>query len=240
MIWRKPSPRAIELGERLRSLGLMKVLPSSLRLAYAAVRRLSIIDVTRLLHLSQDEMVATQCPSEYRIRTVNSGELARLIAEEQIDGLVGNVSQLDDSRRALIAAYFGDEVVSFMWLAKDVIEGEKNYSRSEHLGTSIDMPDGTAFIYNAWTSPNHRGKRLIGAMMTWAILNRVLGASSLVTMIDWTNAKSIRAFEFVGMKQLGSIARIGRPKLQFSLVPGIARRFGCRVAESAPGMKLAW
>ncbi|MGB7344386.1 MAG: hypothetical protein WBD20_09250 [Pirellulaceae bacterium] len=210
------------------------------RFLYAVVRRLRIIDVTQFLHLPQGNTLSVACPHEFTVRTVNENELATLTKSNLIDPMVGDASRLRHPRRALIAVFSGEQVVSFLWLANEAVDSRDNYSRSEHLGTSINMPDGTVFIYNAWTSPEHRGKRLIAAMVSWGLHNRVLGAHACLTMIDCTNDRSIRAFEHLGMQRLGWTTRIGCGRFQFSIVPSKAKRFGLKIADSAPGVKLAW
>ena len=207
---------------------------------YRVIRRLGVLDVTRLMHLPAGECHGRRCPEGYEIRFIQRDELELLLKEERISSQVGNVNALDDSRRALVAAFHKGRVVSFAWFAKQAIEANDNFSRAAHLGISIDMPDGTAFVFNAWTDRDHRGKRLIAALLTWATRNRVCGAWSLLTMIDWTNEKSIKSFKHLGMQTLGHVYRLGRGRWQVSLVPESAGRIGFRVAEDAPGFKLAW
>lgn len=211
-----------------------------LRLLYATVRRLKIIDVTQLLHLHPGSELSAKCPEGYTVRAVHQAELSDLIAANRVDPSVGNADSLNNRHRSLVAVFHADQIVSFLWLANEAVDSRDNYSRSEHLGTSIGMPDGTVFVYNAWTSPEHRGKRLVAAMLGWALRNRIGGALACLTMIDWTNHRSIRAFEFLGMKRLGWIIRFGRGRLQFSLIPSKAKHLGVQVATSAPGFKLAW
>jgi hypothetical protein len=214
-------------------------------LLYSAVRRLKIIDATFLLHLpSQSEATLAESQATlamgYSIRAVPKDQLVQLLKNNLLDAAVGDPDKLDDPRRVLVAAFQGDQIVSFLWVADEAVDGGDNYSRSEHLGTSITMPDGTVFLYNAWTSPEHRGKRLIAALLRWTLEHRVCGARSCLTMIDWTNERSIRAFEYLGMKRLGWVLRFGRGRLQFSFVPHRAEKLGLTVAEQAPGAKFAW
>jgi predicted GNAT family acetyltransferase len=214
-------------------------------LFYSVVRRLQVIDVTQLMHLAADDsdkvgVAESMSSSGYSIRTVQEDELTLLLEENRVDKAVGDPNSLRDPRRVLVAAFYGEQVVSFLWIADEAVDSRDNYSRSEHLGTSIGMPDGTVFLYNAWTMPEHRGKRLIAALLRWTTQHRVCGARSCLTMIDWTNQSSIRAFEYLGMKRLGWVIRLGRGKLQFSIVPSKAKAFGLQVAQEAPGIKLAW
>lgn len=209
-----------------------------LHLLYAFIRRFGVMDVTRLMHVSTTQCDDTLCPEGYEIRGAQMGELAELIRVGSAPQHLGDARNVDDARRAVILTFCGGRVVSFLWLATEAIPGTDNFSRAAHLGTSIEMPDGTGFVYNAWTDPEHRGKRLIAAMLNWATCNRVMGTKSLLTMIDWTNSRSIRAFEHLGMRSLGSIYRMGRGPLQVSLLPASAGKIGLRLGADAPGIKL--
>ncbi len=219
---------------------MLRVLLYPLTLMYRLVCRLGIVDVACLMHLPQSGCKKVACPEGYTVRSVTQEELEDLLKTKRVNRQVGKAKLLADKRRALVAVFHEDKVVSFMWMAKQAIDSKNNYSRSVHLGTSIDLPDGTGFIYNAWTSPKHRGKRLVGVMCSWAVRNRVVGAWACLMMADWTNKKSVRAFHYVGMRHLGYVIRIGRGPLQISLVPNAAQRIGLRVADHAPGMKMAW
>lgn len=218
---------------------MIDLLLAPLRLLYRGIGRADVVDITRLMHVARSECVLSDLPVGYSIRCIDSDELAKLIATESVPEMIGQPNALDDERRALVVAFCGQQVASYFWLVKQSVDGTDNFSRSEHLGTSIRMPDRTAFVYNAWTSPDHRGKRLISSMMTWSIQNRIVGAWAYLTMIDWTNKSSIRAFKRTGMSHLGWVARFGRGPLQITLVPRAAKRIGFVIAEDAPGKKLA-
>jgi hypothetical protein len=209
-----------------------------LQLAYRLIRRLSIIDVTRLLQLDENQIHDQQVVEGYCVRIVDASELSELLATNRVCQQIGSPGSLTDGNRKLVAAFAGDRVVSFIWLARNSVGSGDNFSRAAHLGTSIDMPEGTAFVYNAWTDPDHRGKRLIAALLSHAVKNRVAGTRALLTSIDWTNHRSIRAFEFLGMRTIGTVVRMGRGKVQMSLLPDLGHR-GLDVAGDAPGLKFA-
>lgn len=218
----------------------MNSLLPSFHFLYRGIRRLGIVDVTQLMHLPSGELQDQRRTDGYEIRGIQADELSELIQSKRVSEQVGNAQALEDGRHAVLAAFHGDRAVSFVWFANRTVAAADNYSRASHLGTSIDMPDGTVFVYNAWTDPDHRGKRLIGSIMAYAIRHRVVGACSLLTSIDWTNQKSIRAFEFIGMHSLGSVVRFGRGPLQVSLTPSEAERLGVRVGADAPGYRVAF
>ncbi len=208
-------------------------------LLYRAVRRLSILDVTRLMHLPPNAGESLPVADGYEIRALPAGELRELIASQRVDTRVGDPGRLYDGRHALVVALRNDRVVSYVWFAHECVEASDNFSRASHLGTSIDLPDGSAFVYNAWTDPEHRGRRLIAAILSFAVRHRVAGACALLTSIDWTNGRSIRAFEHIGMISLGTVVRFGWGPLQVSLIPRRAQSLGVRVGAGAPGLKFA-
>lgn len=225
-------------------MGANAVLNTTLKKIYSFSRRLHLIDVTWLLHrpAGLDVSVAPVKSTEqdgYRITKVTRAELADLKVNGLINPQVGEFESADTQETTLVAAYHADRVVSFAWFASRSIDADRNYSRSSHLGTSIDLGDGSAFVFNAWTDQDHRGKRLMASIANWAIRNGASESNTLATMIDWTNEKSIRAFERLGMRRIGWIFRMGRGSWQITLVPSAARRIGMEVALDAPGVRLA-
>lgn len=219
----------------------MKLVLVPLRFAYTISRRLGIIDVTWLMHMPTAPSGEELAVDGYEFRVVSTGELSELrragLVHSQV-GVIRDDSQ-HESQRFLVGAFSGSQLVSFAWFAERTVPGRENFSRSMHLGTSVELPAGSAFVYNAWTDPEHRGKRLMAALMHWAIRNRVAGGRSLSTMIDWTNQPSCRAFEKLGMRRLGLIARVGCGRFQVSVVPHAARHQGLLLAGDAPGLKVA-
>lgn len=218
----------------------MKPLFHPLQIVYSISRRLGVIDVTWLMHLPKPDAQPAPAPFGYTVRSVTVGELAELRRTCLVDQQVGDYQDFEQPGRKLVGAFCGPRMVAFAWFASRLVAADDNYSRSMHLGTSIDLPDGAAFVYNAWTDPDHRGRRLMATVLRHAIDHRAGGDGSLTTMIDWTNRPSFRAFQSLGMQKLGLVIRIGRGPLQVSLLPRAARRVGLCVAADAPGWKLAW
>lgn len=219
---------------------MISLLLSPVRVLYQLIQRLGVLDVTRLLHLPAGQCREQEVPGGYEIRSIGQPELRQLLEEEKVSLQAGTPISLSDGRHALVGAFHQGRVVSFAWFAKESVNACDNFSRSPHLGTSIQMPDGTAFVYNAWTDQTHRGQRLVAAVLTWAMRDRICGAWSLLTTTDWTNEKSIRAFQHLGMQNVGLICRCGRGSVQLSIVPEASQGIGLSVANDAPGVTLAW
>lgn len=210
-----------------------------LGLVYRAVRRLGVVDVTKLMHLRPADVQDLFVSHDYEIRAIDAAELEILRSGGIVPAEIGDPDRLTDERRCLLIAFHGGSIASFVWLVRGSVDGLDNYSRSAHLGVSIDMPPGTAMVYNAWTAPEHRGKRLIAAILSEAIRRQHAGARSFLASIDWTNGSSLRAFQVLGMRPLGTVVRVGHGRWQFSLVPKDSLELGIRVAGDAPGYKLA-
>ncbi len=211
-----------------------------LQVCYSLSRHLGILDVTWLMHLPAAVADSACVAADYTVRAVTAAELAELRCDGLVDPQVGEVRDLEKDGRMLVGAWSGPRLVAFAWFASRFVPGSDNYSRAIHLGTSIDLPAGTSFVYNAWTDPEHRGRRLMASILGWAMDHGVGGGNSLATMIDWTNRPSRRAFEKLGMRNVGLVVRLGRGPFQISLLPRRARQVGLRVAEDAPGVKWAW
>ena len=216
----------------------MNALLFPLHTVYRGAQCLGISDVSVVLHLPASECRSQRCPKGYDVRSIERDELATLLERKQIAKRVGVPSDLDDRRRGLVGVFHEDKAVSFLWLAKQSINS-RDFSRASQLGTSIDMPDGTAFVFNAWTEPSYRGQRLVSTILTHATRNRICGAWSLLTLVDWSNTRARRAFSHSGVQTLGTVYRIGRGPLQVNVVPNAAKRIGLRIADDAPGFKVA-
>lgn len=217
----------------------MKLLQFPLRCLYLITRQLRLVDVKWLMHMPAGELEHKGRPDGYEIRIVPIGELAELRRCGLVSPQVGDYRELEKVGRILVGAFAGQRLVSFAWFAKQAVAGKDNYGQSMHLGTSIDLPEDSAFIYNTWTDEDHRGNRLMAALFQWAIRNRIAGGWSVATMTDWTNVGSGRAFENLGMRKLGLVVRLGWGPVQMSLLPLSAKQVGLRVAADAPGVKLA-
>lgn len=209
-----------------------------LRAVYRASRRLSVIDVTRLMHWQGESLDIASVDSAYQCRSIQQAELRQRIADRSAPALIGDPDAITGGNRACVAAVHNDRIASFLWIASERVDGEENFSRSQHLGTSMDLPHAGGFVFNAWTDPEHRGHGLIAGLLGYVIRHRLLGTQSLWTTMDWTNAASRRAFEKVGMQSMGLIWRIGFGPCQISKLPNVPATLGLRIADDAPGVLL--
>ncbi len=218
-----------------------------LRIAYRLIRRVQLLDVVQLMHLpiASFDRTATdqwQWSSRYSIDLPTADELRRALQIGTVGPDIGNPDKLESSRQTLVIVRCRDEgpaIIAFLWLCREQVLASENFSRALHLGTSLTMPPGCAFIYNAWTAPQHRGRGLVAAMLAHVIHHTGYSVDAFLTTMDWTNDSSRRAFAKIGMHHLGYIWRCGGGVFQFSLVPKLGGHSQLQIAASAPGLKLA-
>ncbi len=205
-------------------------------LLYRLIRRLHLSDVTRLMHWDGTPVQWPAPPAGYCVRVLEDDEIVKRCGRDGAPETLSDGSELPRRDRVCVATFFDDRLVSYLWLGRGHIEAENNFSRSPHLGTSLDLPHATGFVYNAWTHPDHRGRRLIGGMLGYVTEHRLLGTTTLLTTMDWTNESSRRAFAHIGMRSMGLIWRLGHGRWQLTFVPRTPRVTGLRLATTAPGL----
>lgn len=203
-----------------------------LRRAYAGIRVAGVVDVKRLLWLAADSLQPVGVSDGYHFRPIDRSEAAQRVEAGNWTAAMGDPRRLDDSRNRLWAAFRGSELAAFVWFAAGWIEASENFSRARHLGTRIDLPPRVAFAYNAWTSPAHRGQRLMPALLTRAVAPGEGGEAGLVTTTDWTNDPALAAFSRAGFVQLGLIYRVGRGRCQWTVAPRAAADHGIGIVRA--------
>ncbi|MEM6364922.1 MAG: hypothetical protein AAF539_15900 [Planctomycetota bacterium] len=221
------------------------------RLAYRVIGRLGVLDITRLTMASTTDLRRNhRCESADDVTTawIDPKQLDELRDANLIDTIVGAypvefdiecatpsmpfdpcmraLSTIDvRSRRQLVGRFKGHRVVSFLWLAYHHVPASDNYSRASHLGSSLTLPTDTAFVYNAWTDANERGRGHLGHLLHFVATHPAPGddhaAKLLLATSDWTNESSLRAFHKSQFKGAGVIIRAGRGPWQWTRVPDI-------------------
>lgn len=212
-----------------------------LAILYRAIRRLHVMDVTCLLHATADQaaVAAAQRRSmgleseAFVARAIERDQLRQLLQEGRIDPIVGSgIVHTDASREHgpgdqwLFGMWDGDRVVSFVWAATGYIPATENFSRSAHLGSSLNMPAHCGFLFNAWTDQDHRGRGLMATLLQKLIRDDALELKlhDWFATTDWTNAASQSTFYKSGFERVGRLYRVGRGRMQASVVPDLERR----------------
>jgi len=208
-------------------------------LIYRLFCRLHCIDVTRLLYREGNSGKWPAPPAGYSIHVLDDEEIAQWQGHAGTPDSLLDTSELLRCDRLCVAIRYGDQLVSYLWLGRGCIEAHNNYGHSVHLGTSVVLPNGTSFVYNAWTHPEHRGLRLIGVMLGHISEHRLLGTTTMLTTVDWTNQSSRRAFGHIGMRSVGLVWRLGWSRFQLTILPSFACITDLHLATTTPGLVIA-
>jgi len=174
-------------------------------------------------------------PVGYTVGVLGDEEIAQWCRREGTPETLSDTSGLPRCDRVCVAIFFGGRIASYLWLGRRHIEARNNCGQAAHLGTSVDLPDATGFVYNAWTHPDHRGLGLIGVMLGHISEHRLLGTKAIMTSMDWTNESSRRAFARVGMRSMGFIWRLGWGRFQLTFIPRISHVVDLRLGTTEPG-----
>lgn len=213
---------------------------ATLATLYRAIRRLHVMDVTCLLHTSPDYQSDTAVRPGIHptldgliVRAIDLEELENLRHDDRINPVVGTgiartaaSSEHGPGDQWLYGIWQDDRVISFIWAATGYIPASENFSRSAHLGSSLHMPPHCGFLFNAWTDPEHRGRGLMASLLRALIHDDALDLNlqDWFATTDWTNAASQSTFQKCGFQRVGRLYRIGRGRMQASVVPDLERR----------------
>lgn len=210
-----------------------------LRSLYRILCRLNFIDVSRLLYGEGNPGQWPAPPDGYSIHVLDDEEIAEWHGRAGTPESLLDTSGLPRSDRLCVAIRHGDQLVSYLWLGRGRVEAHNNFGQSAHLGTAVDLPNATSFVYNARTHPEHRGLRLIGVMLGHISEHLLLGTTALLTTVDWTNESSRRAFGHIGMQSMGLVWRLGWGRFQLTFLPRIPHITDLHLAATTPGLVIA-
>jgi ribosomal protein S18 acetylase RimI-like enzyme len=137
-------------------------------------------------------------------------------------------SFIDDAARKGDRCYVlcdGDTVMSYGWY-------------STKPTTLVEVPGGAvlhfspshAYMYNAFTRPTYRGRRLHGIGMAAAltIVDRE-GLDGLLAYVVSSNFSSLKSFERLGFETIGHLLMLGAGGRHFWRATAGCRRYGLRV-----------
>lgn len=92
-------------------------------------------------------------------------------------------------------------LAAYGWYALDRVAAE------HACGTSMQLPEGVAYMYKGFTHPDFRGARLHGAGMGGALLAlEPYGVRALVSLVHWANYASLRSCARIGYSVIGRTA----------------------------------
>lgn len=127
----------------------------------------------------------------------------RQLAEDPHNHLSAELAdRIDAGLDFCFASLTGSRVLAYEWYALKCIEPE------HCAGTALSFADDTAYLFNGFTHPDHRGSRIHACLMRQALDDLAgYGVARLVSTVDWTNFSSLRGCQILGYCHLGYIVR---------------------------------
>jgi hypothetical protein len=122
------------------------------------------------------------------------------------------------------------QLASYSWYALNSIEGR------HHVGVPMSLPADMAYMYNAFTQPEFRGRRLYGAGIALALKALAeRGITRLVTSINTSNFSSLASCRRLGFRELGRLYTFGRGEHRRAMIPRAAKQLGIKFNTLSSG-----
>lgn len=181
-----------------------------LRLLYRGSRRLGVLDIQSVMRGHSrsilDSTAASRSnpiPSAWHLRMVSPNEALAHCETAEMRQRVGQCDDaISDQRQVAILLDETGQLRGFTWIATEQVLASENFARSPNLGWPIDLSGDEAYLFNAWTDPDCRGRGLFPAIVIHAA--RTMHKKKIwIATADWTNQSSRRSFEKLGFESLG-------------------------------------
>lgn len=128
-----------------------------------------------------------------------------------------------------LAAFYGERLAGYSWYARNSVDGK------DHLGVSMSFPSDVVYMYNAFTHPDFRGRRLFSVGVGLAAKELAAqGATKMIASVNSTNFASLRSCKRLGFRELGRIWTLGSGDHRLARTPSAAKRLGIHFGDSAP------
>jgi ribosomal protein S18 acetylase RimI-like enzyme len=166
--------------------------------------------------------------SDFTYRFLRPEEVAKIAMDPANQLAVEFADRAFSGRDLCFVASHGDRVASYSWYAPGSIEGR------HHVGVAMSYPNDVAYMYNAFTHPDHRGRGLYGhgvALAAKALQDR--GVQRLITSVNRSNFASLRSCRRMGFKSLGQMWTFGHGQRRWAIVPSAAKNLGIQFGRTA-------
>jgi ribosomal protein S18 acetylase RimI-like enzyme len=202
-----------QLAEARRHYGLGAMMRL---LASRAAKKLLRLEISEMVWLDAGNLPPpSEADSEFDFRFLTIDEVAELANDPTFELSPEFISRAAIGDDLCFAAVHHDgRMAHYGWYALGSVEG------CHHMGVPLSFPDDVGYMYNAFTHPDFRGRRLHSAAMTLALRELAArGITKLLSTIEWTNFASLRSFQRLGFENLGRQWTLGRSDCRWSVSP---------------------
>ena len=214
------------VAEIRRSFGTAAVLQWT---ASLAAYKLMNLEVTNIVWLDLDHLnLPGQPEPEFTFRFLTPEEVRDFAHDPENRLSPERVESAETGRHLCFAALAGERLAAYGWYALESTGLDLNY------GVALAYPSDVACMYDGFTHPDFRGKRLHGFCMGYALQGlAAYGVDKLVSTVHWCNWPSLRSCWRLGYIDLGRVATYGPGNRRFAHIPRLAREHGIQVGPEA-------
>jgi ribosomal protein S18 acetylase RimI-like enzyme len=191
------------------------------------------IEVNKMLWLDLTALPPfIDCDPEFSFRFLSTAEIASFSHDS------GNEIAPEFLQRALskqnqcLAAFHGEKLAAYSWYARNSVDGK------DHLGVSMSFPTDVVYMYNAFTHPDFRGRRLFNVGVALAAKEfAAQGATKMIASVNSTNFASLRSCKRLGFRELGRIWTLGSGDQRLARTPFAAKRLGIHFGDATTSLR---
>jgi ribosomal protein S18 acetylase RimI-like enzyme len=179
-------------------------------LPYRIIRRFGTASVCYFFALETDQVPTLSVPKTLFVEEMSAERLKPFV--DQQHGLDESHVELIRCKKAVCFAVFDQEsLAAFSWVAFGSVPGELNHTGDPLTALPLSLPQNTGYVFHVLVTPEYRGRRLYGAMMSHlATLLPARGIERLVLTTEWTNASALRSVERMGFKKEGILKKYAK------------------------------
>jgi GNAT superfamily N-acetyltransferase len=202
--------------------------------AYRVAQRCIVLDITHLMILDANTVVAPATDDELTFDFSTPDEVASLIGDDAsgLDGAM--VDRMSHDGDFCLAAFANNQLAGYAWFAFEQVEPECNQGESLLTGVGLSLPLSMCFMYKGFVHREFRGRRVYGRLLSRA-LTLLFGRkiTHLLSTADWANFSAHKSCYGIGFRHLGLVWRFGYPRRMFTVTPNTAKPLGIRFLKNA-------
>jgi GNAT superfamily N-acetyltransferase len=176
------------------------------RFAYLAARRLLRLEVAHILALDLGPMLESPPEtSSFEFRPLSADEIRRAASDAANDLGANAAGRLEVGRNFCFAAFDRGQLANYSWYALDHVAPEHSF------GIGLTLPEDTIYLYQAFTLPAYRGRRLHQATVQRAVQwFAPMGIQRMVAIVEYGHWTSLRSHLRMGFRRVGHVCLLRR------------------------------
>jgi hypothetical protein len=177
---------------------------------HKSLSRAGLVRLLNVLRLDRagPAAAATAASRGLEVRQLSPAELDLHAEDERLDLEHAFIRRAADNGSVCLGVFVDGALAGYTWY------GRQNLDLYPRL--QISVRGDVVYLYKALTLPAYRGRHCLTENVHHALAAPVLlGATSLVCLVEGANITSFRAFTKIGFRRVGWVCIVGRKPLQW-------------------------